>query len=403
MGYAFISYSSKNQASADAMRELFKRHKIDTWMVPYDIPAGSEYAEVLYDALTGCSCLVLMLTNVSQNSQWVKKEVNIAITNGKTIIPVKLEDVELNSSMKLYLNDQQIVAVQVIEENSVEIKNILNSVIGLTEKNTVVSINNFDEEQNDKNGFTSDYINVEHNSCTHMSNVTIETNNMIASDQWKQYQLGYSFEFGIDKEVNYEQAIYWYMCSAKQGNAWAQNRLGDCFRYGKGVNQNFKTAITWYKKAADAGDKTAQYNLGECYSKGIGVDINLPLSFEWYMKAAKQGEYWSQYMIGFSYEFGIGVETDYSKAVEWYKKSADAGNAWAQNRLGDCFFNGLGVNQDFEVAIKWYKKSAGQNDVSACNNLANCYLNGYGVVKDESEAKRWLAIAEQNRLCTQEE
>ena len=92
MGYAFISYSSKNQASADAMRELFKRHKIDASMAPYDIPAGSEYAEVLYDALTGCSCLVLMLTNVSQNSQWVKKEVNIAITNGKTIIPVKLED-----------------------------------------------------------------------------------------------------------------------------------------------------------------------------------------------------------------------------------------------------------------------------------------------------------------------
>ncbi|MBR5272807.1 MAG: toll/interleukin-1 receptor domain-containing protein [Clostridia bacterium] len=134
MGYAFISYSSKNQTSADAMRELFKKHNIDTWMAPYDIPAGSEYAEVLYDALTGCSCLVLMLTDVSQNSQWVKKEVNIAITNGKTVIPVKLEDVELNSSMKLYLNDQQIVPVHTIDERSVEIQKILNSVIGFTRK-----------------------------------------------------------------------------------------------------------------------------------------------------------------------------------------------------------------------------------------------------------------------------
>ena len=132
MGYAFISYSTKNQASADAMRELFTKHNIDTWMAPYDIPAGSEYAEVLYDALTGCSCLVLMLTDISQNSQWVKKEVNIAITNGKTVIPVKLEDVELNSSMKLYLNDQQIVPVHVIEENSEEIQKVLNSVINLT-------------------------------------------------------------------------------------------------------------------------------------------------------------------------------------------------------------------------------------------------------------------------------
>lgn len=141
MGYAFISYSTKNQASADAMRELFNKHNIDTWMAPYDIPAGSEYAEVLYDALTGCSCLVLMLTDISQNSQWVKKEVNIAITNGKTVIPVKLEDVELNSSMKLYLNDQQIVPVHVIEEASDEIQKVLNSVISLTGEIKTETIN----------------------------------------------------------------------------------------------------------------------------------------------------------------------------------------------------------------------------------------------------------------------
>lgn len=134
MGYAFISYSTKNQSAADAMRTLFNKHDIDTWMAPYDIPAGSEYAEVLYDALSKCSCLVLMLTNVSQNSQWVRKEVNIAITNGKTIIPVKLEDIELNSMMKFYLNDQQIVPVHVIDDNSAEIQSILKSVIGLIEK-----------------------------------------------------------------------------------------------------------------------------------------------------------------------------------------------------------------------------------------------------------------------------
>ena len=142
MGYAFISYSSKNQTSADAMRDLFHKYAIDTWMAPYDIPAGSEYAEVIYGALTGCSCLVLMLTGVSQDSQWVKKEVNIAITNGKTVIPVKLEDIELNSSMKLYLNDQQIVPVRVIEDETAEIQKVLNSVMKLAgeSKSTATSV-----------------------------------------------------------------------------------------------------------------------------------------------------------------------------------------------------------------------------------------------------------------------
>lgn len=147
MGYAFISYSSKNQSSADAMRELFNKHNIDTWMAPYDIPAGSEYAEVLYDALVGCSCLVLMLTDVSQNSQWVKKEVNIAITNGKTVIPVKLEDVELNSSMKLYLNDQQIVPVHVVDERSENVQKVLKSVILYTSDNTDDAYQKTDEPE----------------------------------------------------------------------------------------------------------------------------------------------------------------------------------------------------------------------------------------------------------------
>lgn len=134
MGYAFISYSTKNQSAADAMRTIFLKHDIDTWMAPYDIPVGSEYAEILYDTLSKCACLVLMLTDVSQNSQWVRKEVNIAITSGKTIIPVKLEEIELNSMMKFYLSDQQIVPVHIIDDNSAEIQSILKRVIGLIEK-----------------------------------------------------------------------------------------------------------------------------------------------------------------------------------------------------------------------------------------------------------------------------
>lgn len=132
MGYAFISYSSKNQSSADAMRELFNKNAIDTWMAPYDIPSGSEYAEVLYDALIGCSCLVLMLTNNAQNSQWVKNEVEIALTNGKAFIPIQLEDIELNSSMKWFLTNKQITAVHKIDENAYEIRKVLDAVKAYT-------------------------------------------------------------------------------------------------------------------------------------------------------------------------------------------------------------------------------------------------------------------------------
>ena len=93
MGYAFISYSSKNQISADAFNMLIKRNNIETWMAPYDIPAGSKYAQVINKAIKGCSCMVLLLTNDAQNSAWVAREVERAINYHKTIIPVQLEKV----------------------------------------------------------------------------------------------------------------------------------------------------------------------------------------------------------------------------------------------------------------------------------------------------------------------
>ena len=102
MGYAFISYSTKNQKEADAMRDLFRKNGIDTWMAPYDIPVGSRYAQVVNQALKNCACLVLMLTDDAQKSIWVGKEVERAVSCRKTILPLQLEDIKLNDEFELY-------------------------------------------------------------------------------------------------------------------------------------------------------------------------------------------------------------------------------------------------------------------------------------------------------------
>ncbi|MBR7132921.1 MAG: TIR domain-containing protein [Clostridia bacterium] len=132
MGYAFISYSTKNQAKADAMRELFKKKGINTWMAPNDIPVGSKYAEVINKALKECSCLVLMLTDEAQNSVWVAKEVERAINYHKTIITVQLEDIVLNDEFEFYISTDHFIAIHKIDESTDEIKKVLASVIAYT-------------------------------------------------------------------------------------------------------------------------------------------------------------------------------------------------------------------------------------------------------------------------------
>ena len=132
MGYAFISYSTKNQSDADALRYLLVKKGVATWMAPYDIPVGAVYAEVVAHAIKECACFVLLLTDAAQNSHWVPKELERAVNYGKTILPIRLENTVLNEEFGLYIATTQIVSAQRVEENEEGIKKALARISALT-------------------------------------------------------------------------------------------------------------------------------------------------------------------------------------------------------------------------------------------------------------------------------
>ncbi len=125
MGYAFISYSTKNKETADAIKSLFNKNSIETWMAPNDIPPGSKYAQVISKAIKNCSCFVLLLTKNAQNSVWVPKEVERAINYKKVIIPVQLDNSLLNDEFEMYISTDQILPIRIIDETSDEVSNLL--------------------------------------------------------------------------------------------------------------------------------------------------------------------------------------------------------------------------------------------------------------------------------------
>ena len=107
--YAFISYSSSDKIIADKVRTHLMSRKCPCWMAPYDIPAGSRYAHALNDALENCGCLLLLLSDTAQQSEFVEREVERAVTYGKPIIAVRLENLVLNSGFKFYIGSRQII------------------------------------------------------------------------------------------------------------------------------------------------------------------------------------------------------------------------------------------------------------------------------------------------------
>ena len=153
MGYAFLSYSTKNQGVADAIRDLLNKNNIATWMAPGDIPAGSKYAMVINQAIKDCSCFLLILSNDSQKSVWVAKETERAISYGKIIIPVQIEQVVLNDEFEFYISSNQITAIQKIDERSEEVKKLLADVYSAANQTEGDSNNKNEGERDSKSKY----------------------------------------------------------------------------------------------------------------------------------------------------------------------------------------------------------------------------------------------------------
>ncbi len=128
MGYAFISYSTKNQQQADEMHRLLQSRGIDTWMAPGDIPPGSKYAQAINVAIKECACVVLMLSEQAQESVWVAKEIERAVNYRKPVFPVQLDDVVLNDEFELYISTNQIVVMKTVSDRAPELERLFLSV-----------------------------------------------------------------------------------------------------------------------------------------------------------------------------------------------------------------------------------------------------------------------------------
>lgn len=127
-GYVFISYSTKNQDYAEAALKFVKDENISAWMAPYDIPAGSKYAHVINNAIKNCSCVLLLLSEQSQASEWVEKEIERAINYKKTIISMHIDESQLNDGFSFYLGNQQIVPIKSINKSDLNIQKVLNAI-----------------------------------------------------------------------------------------------------------------------------------------------------------------------------------------------------------------------------------------------------------------------------------
>lgn len=115
----FISYSSKDMEVVNRIAEELDKMEILFWKAPEMIPAGSSYAREIPKAIRECEVFLLILSRYSQESIWVEKEIDSAICQRKVILPIQIDNNELNDTFRFYLNNVQIIPYYLDEKKAV--------------------------------------------------------------------------------------------------------------------------------------------------------------------------------------------------------------------------------------------------------------------------------------------
>lgn len=87
----FISYSTKDEYDAFALKTLLEKNGKQVWIAPDGIPSGFDYAQAIPAALRITTRFIVLLSQNSANSGWVRREIDRAINEKKRIDGIYLD------------------------------------------------------------------------------------------------------------------------------------------------------------------------------------------------------------------------------------------------------------------------------------------------------------------------
>jgi hypothetical protein len=107
MPSVFISYNHNDKLKAAFLAKYFRKLGVTVWLDETDLKIGYSLIEEIAQAIHRTDYVIALLSRHSAQSNWVKKELSLAMTKeieGKSVIvlPVKLDDCEI----PLFLRDK---------------------------------------------------------------------------------------------------------------------------------------------------------------------------------------------------------------------------------------------------------------------------------------------------------
>jgi adenylate cyclase len=100
----FVSHSSKDKATADAVVAMLEARGIRCWVAPRDISPGADWSESILNAIYSTQLMVLIFSSNANASPQIKREVERAVYRGKPVIPLRIEDVAPTRALEYFIS-----------------------------------------------------------------------------------------------------------------------------------------------------------------------------------------------------------------------------------------------------------------------------------------------------------
>lgn len=90
----FLSHSSLNRGTASEIASTLRNHGVPVWYSPTNIRSAQQWQDEIGKALRRCDWFVVLLSEESVGSKWVKLELNYALSHSQYdehVLPIRLD------------------------------------------------------------------------------------------------------------------------------------------------------------------------------------------------------------------------------------------------------------------------------------------------------------------------
>jgi hypothetical protein len=102
-GHVFISHGSENRDEANELCAFIEARGVKCWIAPRDVRPGIDYSEELQAAIENAAAFVVLVTDHSNRSPYVRAETEMAFSSHKPIFPVRQADIKPAAGLALFL------------------------------------------------------------------------------------------------------------------------------------------------------------------------------------------------------------------------------------------------------------------------------------------------------------